>query len=128
MFSYAQQMSDVDAYLADLSHLHLDGIRRLRPAILGADDRIVEHIKWNAPSFGVGGDDLVTMRLAPGHAFQLVLHRGVAKQAGAVSVPDPDGLLQWRSRDRAVVEIGAREAELERAIVALVREWIAAVA
>lgn len=121
--------SDVDAYLADLSHPHLDGIRRLRAAIRGADDRIVEHIKWNAPSFGIGGaDDLVTMRLAPGDAFQLVLHRGVAKQPGAVTVADPDGLLQWRSRDRAIVEVAAREAELEPAIVALVRAWIAAVA
>jgi hypothetical protein len=119
--------SDVDAYLAGLTHTHLDGIRRLRGAILGADGRIVEHIKWNAPSFGLGGDDLVTMRLAPRDAFQLVLHRGVAKQPGAVTIPDPDGLLQWRSRDRAVVDIGAREAELETAIVTLVRAWIAAV-
>lgn len=120
---------DVDAYLAGLSHPRLDGIRRLRAAILGTDDRIVEHIKWNAPSFGIGGgDDLVTMRLAPGDSFQLVLHRGVAKQPGAVTVPDPGGLLQWRSRDRAIVEVGAREAELEPAIVALVRAWIAAVA
>jgi hypothetical protein len=120
-------MSDVDAYLADLSHPHLDGIRRLRAAILDADDRIVEHIKWNAPSFGLGGDDLVTMRLAPRDAFQLVLHRGVAKQPGAVTIPDPEGLVEWRSRDRAVVDIGAREAELEPAIVALVQAWIAAV-
>ena len=120
--------SDVDTYLAGLTHAHLAGIRRLRAAILGADDRIVEHIKWNAPSFGVGGgDDLVTMRLAPGDVFQLVLHRGVAKQSGAVTIPDPDGLLQWRSRDRAIVEISAREAELESAIVALVRAWLAAV-
>jgi hypothetical protein len=119
---------EVDAYLADLSHAHLDGIRRLRAAILAADDRIVEHIKWNAPSFGIGGeDDLVTMRLAPGDAFQLVLHRGVAKQQGTVTIPDPAGLLEWRSRDRAIVDVGAREAELEPAVVALVPEWIAAV-
>jgi hypothetical protein len=129
MFSYSRQMTDVDGYLAGLTHAHLDGIRRLRAAILAADDRIVEHIKWNAPSFGVGGgDDLVTMRLSPGDAFQLVLHRGVAKQSGAVTIPDPDVLLQWRSRDRAVIDIGAREAQLEPSIVALVRAWIAAVA
>jgi hypothetical protein len=120
-------VTDVDSYLAGLTHVHLDGIRRLRAAILGADGRIVEHIKWNAPSFGVGGDDFVTMRLAPGDAFQLVFHRGVAKQAGAVTIPDPDGLLEWRAPDRAVVEVGARGAHLEPAIVTLVREWIAAV-
>jgi hypothetical protein len=127
--TYADDVStpDVDAFLAGLSHAHLDGIRLLRSAILGADDRIVEHIKWNAPSFGVGGDDLVTMRLAPDDAFQVVFHRGVVKQPGAVTVSDPDELLQWRSRDRAVVDVGPREAELEPAIIQLVRDWIAAV-
>ena len=122
-------MSDVDEYLAGLEHAELDGIRSLRAAILATDARIVERIKWNAPSFGLGGDDLVTMRLAPRDAFQLVFHRGVEKQAGAVTVADPDGLLVWRAPDRAVLDIGSspREAQLEPAIVDLVRAWIAAV-
>ena len=121
--------AEVDAYLDSLVHAELAGIRSLRSAVLAADDRIVERIKWNAPSFGVGGDDLVTMRLAPRDAFQLVFHRGVAKQAGAVTVDDPAGLLAWRSADRAVADIrtSARAAELAPAITALVRAWIAAV-
>ena len=119
---------NVDAHLAGLSHAHLAGVERLRAAILGVDERIVERIKWNAPSFGVGGDDLVTMRLAPGDAFQLVFHRGVAKRDGAVTVDDPEGLLEWKAPDRAVLDIRStnREALLEPAIVALVRGWIAA--
>ena len=118
---------EVDAYLDSLEHAELAGIRSLRAAIVAADDRIVEHIKWNAPSFGVGGDDLITMRLAPRDAFQLVFHRGVAKQPGAVAVDDPVGLLVWKAPDRAVVDIGTsdREAQLEPAILALVRAWIA---
>jgi hypothetical protein len=121
--------AEVDAFLDSLEHTELAGIRSLRAAILAADERIVEHIKWNAPSFGLGGDDLVTMRLAPRDAFQLVFHRGVAKQAGAVTVADPDGLLAWRAADRAVLDIGSsqREVDLEPAIVDLVRAWIAAV-
>jgi hypothetical protein len=120
--------AEVDAFLDSLEHAELAGIRSLRAAIVAADERIVEHIKWNAPSFGVGGDDLVTMRLAPRDAFQLVFHRGVAKQAGGVTVADPDGLLAWRAADRAVLDIGSSEraAELEPAVVALVRAWIAA--
>ena len=123
-------MSDVEEYLAGLTHPHRDGILRLRAAILAADPRLVERIKWNAPSFGLGADDLVTMRLAPGDAFQLVFHRGVAKVAGAVEVDDPQGLLAWRAPDRAVVDVrtSARAAELESAIVALARGWLAAVA
>ena len=117
-------MTDVDAYLDSLQHAHLESIRSLRLAILEADPRIVERIKWNAPSFGLGADDLVTMRLAPKDAFQLVLHRGVAKQAGAVTVDDPDGLLDWKAPDRAVVDLTRADPE---AVVALVRAWLAAV-
>ena len=129
MSTYARHVSEVDDYLDALSHAHLAGIRRLRAAILAADPRLVERIKWNAPSFGLGADDLVTMRLAPNDAFQLVLHRGVAKVAGSVTVDDPQGLLDWKARDRAVIDLrdDAREAEVEPAIVALVRAWIAAV-
>jgi len=117
-------MNDVDAYLDALTHAHLTGIRSLRSAILATDPRVVERIKWNAPSFGLGGDDLVTMRLAPKDAFQLVFHRGVATQAGAVSVEDPDGLLDWRAHDRAVVDLTRAD---PAAVVDLVRAWIAAV-
>ena len=121
--------SPVEDYLAGLSHAELAGILRLRAAILAADPRLVERIKWNAPSFGLGADDLVTMRLAPRDAFQLVFHRGVAKVAGAVTIDDPEGLLEWRAPDRAVLDIrtSARAAELVPAIVALVRAWVAAV-
>ena len=121
--------AEVDAYLDSLEHAELTGIRSLRSAILAAEPTLIEHIKWNAPSFGVGGDDLVTMRLAPRDAFQLVFHRGVAKQPGAVTVDDPMGLLDWKARDRAVIDIrtSQREKELEPVIVALVRAWIASV-
>jgi len=59
-----------------------------------------------------------------------VFHRGVAKRPGAVTVDDPAELLDWKARDRAVLEIGKseREAQLEPAIIALVCAWIAAVA
>ena len=122
--------SSVDDYLAALSHAHLDGIRRLRAAILVAEPRLVEHIKWNAPSYGLGDDDILTMRLAPRDAFQLVFHRGVAKVEGSVAVDDPEGLLVWKGRDRAVLDLvtTARVAELEPQVVALVRGWVAAVA
>jgi hypothetical protein len=125
---YARHVTDVDDYLAGLVHAELPGILRLRGAILAADPRLVERIKWNAPSFGLGADDLVTMRLAPRDAFQLVFHRGVAKVAGAVEVADPEALLAWRAPDRAVLDVrtSARAAELEPAIVALVRAWLAA--
>ncbi len=121
----SRRSPEVDAYLDSLSHAHLDGIRSLRAAILAADPRLVERIKWNAPSFGLGDDDLLTMRLAPKDAFQLVFHRGVAKVAGSVSVDDPDGVLDWKAPDRAVVDLTRAD---PAAVVALVRAWLAATA
>jgi hypothetical protein len=117
--------SSVDAYLDALEHTHLAAIRSLRGAIVAADPRIVERIKWNAPSFGLGDDDLVTMRLAPKDAFQLVFHRGVAKRTGSVTVDDPGGLLDWKAPDRAVVDLTSAD---QASVVALVRAWIAAAA
>jgi hypothetical protein len=117
-------IADVDVYLDSLEHEHLADIRLLRLAIRDADPRIVERIKWNAPSFGLGDDDLVTMRLAPKDAFQLVFHRGVARRSGAVTVDDPAGLLAWKAPDRAVVDLAGTD---PAAVVALVRAWISAV-
>ena len=42
---------EVDRFMETLDHPFKDEIQRLRVAILASDDRISEHVKWNAPSF-----------------------------------------------------------------------------
>ena len=57
----------VEDFLAELPHPRkVEKIEELRAAILGADQAIGEQVKWNAPSFGVDGDDGTTFRLQPG--------------------------------------------------------------
>lgn len=121
---------EVDRYLAGLEHPFKPEIASLRAAIVGSDASITERVKWNAPSFGHGGQDRVTFRLAPRDRCQLIFHRGakVRADADAFAFEDASGLLEWVAGDRAVVtftdveDVRAKQA----AVVALVGRRIAA--
>lgn len=118
----------VDEYMLGLEHPHKDGIEALRRAILSADARIGEAVKWNAPSFRLD-DHFATFRLHPAPIFQLILHTGAkAKNAPqSFEIEDPDGLLKWAAKDRCVISfVSTADALAKRdAVVRVVREWIA---
>lgn len=106
----ATKLGAVDAYMDELVHGRKAEIAALRQLIMDAVPGLVERIKWNAPSFGSGDDDRITMRLHPGDRLQLILHRGA--KAGAddfFRFEDPDKLLSWAAPDRGVVTF--RDAE-----------------
>ncbi|WP_240231899.1 DUF1801 domain-containing protein [Devosia lacusdianchii] len=123
----AEKLSEVDAYLDGLQHARKAEIETLRRAILDAVPGLRERIKWNAPSFGLGDDDRITMRIHPGDRLQLILHRGA--KAGAddfFRFEDPDKLLSWAAPDRGVVTF--RDADdLDTKLTALpevLRRWV----
>ena len=124
----AEKLSAVDAYLDDLQHARKTEVAALRLVILSAVPDLVERIKWNAPSFGLGEDDRITMRLHPGDRLQLILHRGA--KAGAddfFRFEDPDRLIAWAAPDRGVVtftdadDLAGKSAALSEAL----RRWVA---
>lgn len=125
----ANRPADVEGYLAALDHPRKAEIVALRRLILAADRGITERIKWNAPSFGVGGDDRVTMRLAPKGQVQLVFHRGATPVvADGFRFPDETGRLVWAAPDRATLTVvdAADLTASGAAITALVVRWIQA--
>ena len=84
-------LSEVDRYLDGLEHARKPEIEVLRRLILDAVPGLTERIKWNAPSFGLGADDRITMRLHPGTRLQLILHRGAKAAADDLfRFEDPD--------------------------------------
>lgn len=96
----------VDDFLANLKHARLEDIKVLRAAILGADTRITERVKWNAPSFCWKEEDRVTMRLHPGDRLQLIFHRGAKpKDVGTFAFDDSSGLIEWVAADRGVLDV-----------------------
>jgi uncharacterized protein YdeI (YjbR/CyaY-like superfamily) len=125
----ANQNADVDEFMKALDHPLKDGIERLRLGILNSNTRITEHIKWNAPSFLIDGEDRVTFNLHAKDGVQLIFHRGTkVKDSKDFVFEDGAGLLEWRSADRAIVtlrdldDIDAKEA----ALVESVNRWMEA--
>ncbi len=121
-------VSVVDSYLDALEHKHKGEIVALRALIHDAVPGLSERIKWNAPSFGPGSDDRITMRLHPGDRLQLILHRGA--KAGADDLfrfEDPDKLIAWAAPDRGVVSF-ADAADLQakaEPLKLILRRWVA---
>ncbi|MGZ8490966.1 MAG: DUF1801 domain-containing protein [Gemmatirosa sp.] len=121
--------AEVDALLATLDHPRTPEIQALRRLILGADARIGEGVKWNAPSFRTS-EWFATFHLRARDGVQVVLHLGAKVRADAdvrARIADPQALLDWRSADRAIAtfrdlpDVAARGA----AFADVVREWIA---
>ena len=124
----AEKLSAVDAYLDGLQHARKADVLALRLVIRAAVPDLVERIKWNAPSFGLGDDDRITMRLHPGDRVQLILHRGA--KAGAddfFRFEDPDKLIAWAAPDRGVVTFGDADdlASKSAPLSEILRRWVA---
>ena len=117
----------VEKFLSELNSGVKPGVMEVRKLILFADKNITEQIKWNAPSFCIGGDDRITFRLLP-EKIQLIFHRGAKKRADEKTFKfvDKSGLVKWITPDRGTVtftgleEISARKNDF----VELVGQWM----
>jgi hypothetical protein len=103
-------------------------LRALCEVIVLAEPRLVSVIKWNAPSFTLDGQDVVTTGINRNGGVRLVLHRGAAKAAPGTTRPvieDPEQMLDWRGADRAMLTVESAEAvtAASREITSFVRQW-----
>lgn len=117
----------VDQFIQTLEHPFKDEIVKVREIILGADENITEHIKWNAPSFCYQGDDRITFRLHPPKNIQLIFHRGAkVKDSTVFSFDDSTGIIQWITKDRGTVTFENMEdiEEHKEDLKNLVKEWM----
>ena len=119
---------EVTQLLNTLEHPFKQEIFRLRELVL-LNPAITEHIKWNAPSFCVNGDDRITMKYMPPKNVQLVFHRGAKTQEQPEQrlIEDTTGLLKWITNDRAVATFSDMKSieENQASIDLLVKLWIA---
>lgn len=99
--------ADVETVLAAAAHPLRADIDLVREWTRSAAPGIEEGVKWNAPSFRTT-EWFATIHLRTTAQVQVVLHLG-AKAGGAVAeatIPDPDGLLKWLGKDRAMASLG----------------------
>lgn len=103
-------------------------IDAVRSIIAGASPAISEGMKWNAPSFRTEKDWFATINLRSKDSVQVVLHLGAKTRPNlkAFKVTDPNGLLKWLGKDRAMVTLGAGRdiAANRKAFETIVRAWI----
>lgn len=126
--------NEVAAFLAKCRHALLPELNALRAIVTAADARLVEGIKWNAPSFRLAGaaDDCLTFNLGAKDAVRLVFHRGAAAKDAkgkARLLADDGGLLAWAADDRAIATFRsmAEVTKAKAALAEVVRAWLAAV-
>lgn len=91
--------------MKQLQHPLMAEIEYVRELISSSFPQLIEHIKWNAPSFQLNGEDCLTFNFPPNQkTIRLVFHRGAKKkiQPKERLVTDSPEWLQWAANDRAV--------------------------
>lgn len=124
-------MATVQDFLGALDAETRPIVERLRAIVISAAPSLAERIKWNAPSFAFGDDDLITLGLERRGGVRLVLHRGAKpKDLSDFRFEDPAGLARWVAPDRGVMvfqtpdDVDARSEALRD----LCGRWVQAVA
>ncbi|UTT61534.1 DUF1801 domain-containing protein [Microcella humidisoli] len=106
-------------------------VQLLRDIIGSLDPDLTEHVKWNAPSYVLDGEDRITMNLRNKEGVvKLVLHMGATRpedKKGAPVLVDDEGLVEWASDIRGLItfadadDIRAKEPGLRRVLTS----WLA---
>ena len=109
---------EVDAWFAKYENPMKDVVLRMRSIILGADSRIEECIKWQAPTFTYKGNLASFYPKSKDHA-SLMFHIGAR-------IPGTYPRLEGTGDTSRVMKIGSLdEAEAARAeLESIVRAWI----
>lgn len=120
----------VRAYMNQLNHPMKAEIEMVRRIVAGADSRLTERIKWNAPSFCLDGDDRITFNLhGKGESFLLVFHCGAKAKEDGNKTPlfnDETGLLNWVTGSRATVKFTGKDDIISKkaALETVIGKWL----
>lgn len=124
-----QKYKTVEDFLNDLNAEKRSQVDALRSLIL-ENKALVEHIKWNAPSYVLDGEDRITFNLMNKHgAVKLIFHMGATRKEdkqGAPIMQDETGLIEWSSDIRGMVtfttikDINANLDALRR----IIKDWL----
>lgn len=116
MFCYHRDMQKyktVEDFLDDLDSKKRLQVDALRDLILGIDPQLEEHIKWNAPSYVLDGEDRITFNLMNKQGVvKLVFHMGATRKEdkkGAPVMQDRSGLIEWSSDIRGTITFTSNE-------------------
>jgi len=125
-----QKYKTLDEFLNDLSNDKRQQVDTLRNLILETEPRLEEHIKWNAPSYVLDGEDWITFNLMNKQdVVKLIFHMGATRKEdkkGASIMRDESGLIEWSSDIRGMItftsleEVNSRLPLLQK----IIKDWL----
>lgn len=125
-----KKYTDIEDFLSDLDDKKRAQVDALRALILGAEMQLQEHIKWNAPSYILDGEDRITFNLMnKEQVVKLVIHMGATRKENKKGVPvmqDESGLIEWNSDIRGTItfktmeEINSHMSSLKK----IINDWL----
>lgn len=102
-----QKYKTVEEFLNGLSEDKRLQVDALRGLILTTEPQLKEHIKWNAPSYVLDGEDRITFNVInKQEVVKLVLHMGATRKEDRKGEPimqDDSGLIEWSSDIRGMI-------------------------
>lgn len=125
-----QKYKTVEEFINDLDADKRLQVNVLREMLLEAKPTLVEHIKWNAPSYVLDGEDRITFNLMNKQGVvKLVLHMGATRKEdkkGAPIMQDDTGLIEWSSDIRGMItfaSIGSINSNMT-SLRKIIKDWL----
>lgn len=120
----------VEQLLTLLEHSQVDLINEVRAVIKHAEPALVEGVKWNAPSYALDGNDIITFNFRNYGAVALIFHtgpKGKDSKTGQRLFEDASGLVEWVADKRFVLKVADGRFLHDHAteITNLVQIWVA---
>lgn len=126
-----QKYKTVDEFLNRIEADKRQQVEFLRNLILSTEPRLKEHIKWNAPSYVLGGEDRITFNVMNKQELvKLVLHMGATRKENKKGTPimqDNTGLIEWSSDIRGMITFHSFE-DINLKVVSakkIIKNWLA---
>ena len=125
-----QKYKTVEEFLGDLNEDKRLQVDTLRNLIFDTEPQLKEHIKWNAPSYVLDGEDRITFNLMNKQRFvKLVLHMGASRREDKKGVPimqDESGLIEWSSDIRGMITFSSIDDVTSNtvALKKIIKDWL----
>lgn len=124
------KIRSVDEFLETLEPPQRKQVVDLRRIIMSTAPQLIEHIKWNSPSYVQDGIDRITINARnKENAVQLILHMDTARAENRKAPPamtDETGLVRWISDIRGVIPLAADDAvdDMREDLTSVIRRWL----
>lgn len=125
-----QKYNTVDEFLNGLNEDKKLQVEALRDLILTTAPSLEEHIKWNAPSYVLNGEDRITFNtMNKQEVVKLVFHMGATRRENKNGTPvmhDESTLIEWTSDIRGVVTFNTYD-EVTSSLISLkkiIQKWL----